>query len=316
MPLRFSADMLDQRHSRRGFLKLASLAVAGNSGFERLAPADVPTPFDVRSFGAVGDGKALDTPAVNAAIEAAALAGGGTVRIPAGTYVCHSIRLISFVALYLEPGARIHAAPAGGYDAAEPNGSWEKYQDFGHNHWHNSLIWGDEIRDVAILGPGLITGHGLARGEVAEDGLPSSEAPGVADKTIALKNSYNVTLRDFSILAGGHFGILATGVDNLTIDNIKVDTNRDGMNIDACRNVRVTNCSVNSPWDDGICLKSSLALGRLRPTEDVTISNCYVTGGYELGAMLDGSFRRLTGPQMPTGRIKLGTISNCVFDSC
>ena len=90
--------------------------------------------------------------------------------------------------------------------------------------------------------------------------------------------------------------------------------------------MRVTNCSVNSPWDDGICLKSSLALGRPRPTEDVTISNCYVTGGYQLGAMLDGSFRRLTGPQRPTGRIKLGTesnggfrnitISNCVFDSC
>ena len=161
---------------------------------------------------------------------------------------------------------------------------------------------------------------------MAEDGLPSSEAPGIADKTIALKNSHNVTLRDFSILAGGHFGIIATGVDNLTIDNLKIDTNRGDVNIDACRNVRVTNCSVNSPWDDGIGLKSSLALGRPRPTEDVTISDCYVTGGYQLGAMFDGSFRRLTGPQLSTGRIKRGTesnggfrnitISNCVFESC
>ena len=74
-------------------------------------------------------------------------------------------------------------------------------------------------------------------------------------------------LRDFSILHGGHFGILATGVDNLTIDNLKIDTNRDGMDIDCCRNVRVSNCYVNSPWDDGICLKSRLCPGirRARP---------------------------------------------------
>ena len=58
--------------------------------------------------------------------------------------------------------------------------------------------------------------------------------------------------------------ILATGVDNLTIDNLKIDTNRDGMDIDCCRNVRVSNCSVNSPWDDAICLKSSFALGFAR----------------------------------------------------
>ena len=74
-------------------------------------------------------------------------------------------------------------------------------------------------------------------------------------------------LRDFSILKGGHFGVLATGVDNLTIDNLKIDTDRDGMDIDCCHNVRVSNCSVNSPWDDGICPKSSFALGYGEPPE-------------------------------------------------
>ena len=96
-------------------------------------------------------------------------------------------------------------------------------------------------------------------------------------------------LRDFSILKGGHFGILATGVDNLTIDNLKIDTDRDGMDIDCCHNVRVSNCSVNSPWDDGICPKSSFSLGYARSTENVTITNCYVTGAYVLGTMLDGT---------------------------
>jgi polygalacturonase len=112
--------------------------------------------FDVKQFGATGDGRTLDTPAVNRAIAAAATAGGGTVHLPAGIYACHSIRLQSFVALYLEPGATILAAPPGGCDAAESNAPWEGYQDFGHNQWHNSLIWGEHIHDVGIFGPGLI----------------------------------------------------------------------------------------------------------------------------------------------------------------
>src|SRR5213592_530214 len=127
------------------------------------------------------------------------------------------------------------------------------------------------------------------------------------------------------MLAAGWFAILATGVDNLTIDNLKIDTNRDGMDIDCCRNVRVSNCSVNSPWDDAICLKSSFALGYSRATENVTVNNCYVTGGYQLGTLLDGTFKRLGAEfKHPTGRIKCGTesnggfkniaISNCVFD--
>ncbi len=163
---------------------------------------------------------------------------------------------------------------------------------------------------------------------MSEKDYPHPYKPGAGNKSIALKNCFNVILRDFSILAGGHFGILATGVDNLTVDNLKIDTNRDGMDIDCCRNVRVSNCTVNSPWDDGICPKSSFALGYARATENVTITNCYVTGDFQLGTLLDGSFKRW-GPESklnPTGRIKCGTesnggfknitISNCVFESC
>jgi polygalacturonase len=333
---------------RREFLKLAGFSLASVAGSAVLAPGAlaqaVPMPaagpgtaFDVRAFGAVGDGKVIDTPAVNAAIEAAAAAGGGTVRFPAGTYACYSIHLRSAVALYLDQGATILAADtphegttSGGYDAAESNAPWEAFQDFGHNHWHNSLIWGESLHDIAVLGPGLIWGRGLSRGHDDPE-LPRAEAPGVGNKAIALKNCHNVILRDFSILAGGHFGILATGVDNLTIDNLKIDTNRDGIDIDCCRNVRVSNCSVNSPWDDAICPKSSFALGYARATENVTIANCYVTGDYQVGSLLDGTFKRF-GPEIDsivwqrTGRIKCGTesnggfkniaVSNCVFESC
>jgi len=329
---------------RREMLKMAGAGAALTATPAAIAIAQSSAPssahagvwFNVRQFGAKGDGAATDTPAINRAIEAAAAAGGGTVLFPAGTYLSYSIHLKSKVGLHLDHGAAILAGPTplegtttGGYDAAEPQGAWEPYQDYGHNHWHNSLIWGEDLDGVSITGPGLIWGKGLSRGWdwQKDEGMPDATKPGVGNKSIALKNCRNVLLRDFSVLTGGHFCLLATGVDNLTIDNLLFDTNRDGMDIDCCRNVRVTNCTVNSPWDDGICPKSSYALGYARATENVTISNCYVTGAYEIGSVLDGSWKRVEGRKWPAiGRIKMGTesnggfrniaISNCVFESC
>lgn len=280
--------------------------------------------YDVKEFGATGNGTTLDTDAINKAIETAAKTGGGTVNFPAGTYLSYSIRLKSHITLYLEQGATILAAtPQGdiGYDAPEA-GPGNKYQDFGHSHWQNSLIWGIGLENVSILGPGTIYGKGLTRGG-------PYRAP-MGNKAIALKLCRNVILKDFTILYGGHFGILATGVDNMTIDNLKIDTNRDGIDVDACRNVRISNCTVNSPWDDAICLKSSYALGYARATENVTITNCQVTG-YDRGTLIDGTYKRdeykmVPDKEGPTGRIKFGTesnggfknitISNCVFEFC
>jgi polygalacturonase len=323
---------------RRAFLRSATTSFVGaGSATSALAwaagslahteePNGRPS-FDVRSFGAVADGKTIDTAAVNRAIAAAAAAGGGTVRFPPGAYACYSIHLQSYVALHLELSAIVLAAPGNGFDAAGSNAPFESYQDFGHNHWHNSLIWGENVHDVAIIGPGLICGRGLSRGEAAELGLPPADAPGVADKAIALKRCRNVIVRDVAVLAAGHFAILATGVDNLTLEALKIDTNRDGINVDCCRNVRISGCSVNSPWDDGICLKSTFALGEQRATENVTIYDCYVTGGFALGTMLNGTFRRSDANDgQPTGRIKCGTessggfknivIGNCMFENC
>jgi polygalacturonase len=314
--------------------------------------ASAQSVYDVRAFGARGDGKALDTAAINKAIEAAAAAGGGTVNFPAGTYLSVSIRLRSNITLQLNQGATILAADRVPgkveYDLPEPN-EWDMYQDFGHSHWQNSLIWGIGLENVQIIGPGLINGRGLTRrsprarrvnqpgdrpvtlggqSPLGEDDDPAV-MNGLGNKAISLKLTRNVLLRDFSILNGGHFALLATGVDNLTIDNVKVDTNRDGFDIDASRNVRISNCSVNSPNDDAIVLKSSHALGFARATENVTITNCLVSG-YDIGSLLDGTFKRNVkeAPDRdgPTGRIKFGTesnggfknitISNIVFDHC
>jgi polygalacturonase len=199
---------------RRDFLKLAGPSLAGvaassAAGAQGSAGAPVSAgaggAYDVRVYGAAGDGKTVDSPAINKAIDAAAAAGGGTVRFPPGIYASYSIRLKSNIVLYLDQGATILGASTplegttNGYDPAESNKPWESYQDYGHNHWYNSLIWGEGIHNVAILGPGLIWGKGLSRGTSDKD-RPRAEVAGAGNKAIALKNCYNVILRDFSIL--------------------------------------------------------------------------------------------------------------------
>jgi polygalacturonase len=318
--------------------------------------------FNVRSFGAAGDGKSIDSPAIQKAIDAAAAAGGGTVTFPAGTYLSFSLRLKSHVGLHLDHGAVLLAATpgkhAGQYDLPEPN-EWDMYQDFGHSHWQNSLIWGIGLENISITGPGLIHGEGLTRrgpgprrkeapGDTPttlKDAKDASKAVdpegkgsqgdefesmnGEGNKAIALKLCRNVTLRDFSLLNGGHFALLATGVDNLTLDNLKVDSNRDGFDIDCCRNVRISNCSVNTANDDAIVLKSSFGLGFARATENVTMVNCQVSG-FDPGTFINGTYGRTQefAPDRDrvTGRIKFGTesnggfrnitITNCVFERC
>lgn len=347
-----SASSLRRRFLHQG----AALACLSLPALAAGAQGTRPVQFDVRAYGATGNGSTLDTDAINRAIDAAARHGGGTVVFPAGDYLSFSVRLQSKVALHLDHGATlIGADPAlhgGRYDAAEPN-PWDAYQDFGHSHWHNSLIWGEGLHDIAITGGGRIHGRGLTHsgpgprrkpkpgdmplslgsddphGEKTEGKEFGAEMAGKGNKAIGLKNCRNVLLRDFSIFNGGHFALLATGVDHLSIDNLKVDTDRDGFDIDCCRFVRISNCGINSPNDDAICLKSSYALGAIRFTENVSIVNCQVSG-FDLGTYLDGTFQRtqLKAPDNdgPTGRIKMGTesnggfrnitISNCVFERC
>ena len=274
--------------------------------------------FNVKDHGATGDGKTLDSPAINKAITKCAEAGGGTVYFPAGTYLSGSIRLKSNITLHLDRGSVLKAAPneMKVYDIPVEN-PWHtpvEYQDFGHSHWENSLIWGKNLENIAIVGHGKIDGSGMTTGPTK---------PGEGNTSIALKECRNILIQGITIYMGGWLAILPTGCDNMVIDGLLVDTNRDGINIDACRNVRISNCTINSHHDDAIVLKSSYALGYLRATENVTITNCMVSG-YEKGTVFDGTYKQ--GNKNRCGRIKFGTesnggfknitITNVVFDEC
>ena len=266
--------------------------------------------FNVRDYGAKGDGKALDSPAINAAIEAAVRDGGGQVLLPAGTYLSGSIRLKSNIDLHLSAGCTILAAPASmkAYDPSESFGGFPEYQDGGHTYFHNSLIWAEGQTNVSITGHGMIDGQGLTKKDTEKAGIVQGGSIGTGDKAIALKLCRNILIRDVTIFRGGHFAIITTGCDRGTIDNVTIDTNRDGIDIDCCKYITVTNTKVNTPSDDAIVLKSSYALKKAVPCEHILITNCLVTG-YKLGTFLDGTYQP-EAVNWVCGRIKLGTESN------
>jgi parallel beta-helix repeat protein len=316
--------------TKKLFLSLAIFFSLGFFSTINAFPKEGDNVFNIRTYGAVGDGKNLDSPAINKAIEAASKAGGGTVLVPAGTYLSGSIQMRSNINLRIDVGAIILGAPQemNAYDETEPF-SGQAYQDGGHTYFHNSLIWGENLTNVFITGNGMINGGGLTKDSGPLDrmsGYDHWQKPDTStvfkpirlgNKAIALKLCSNVLIRDITIAHGGHFAILVTGCDNMTIDNVTIDTNRDGIDIDACRNTMVSNCRINAPGDDGLCIKSSYALGEARITENLTITNCQVSG-FKEGTLLDGTMQDDPWGQ---GRLKFGTESsggfrNCVISNC
>ena len=291
------------------FLLLACTEIIGQRGT-----------YNVMDFGAKGDGKVLDSPAINAAIEEAVRNGGGQVLLPAGTYLSGSIRLKSNIDLHLAAGAKILAVnprkfkqPKDGpkvvlYDESESFGGFPEYQDGGHTYFHNSLIWAEGQTNVSITGHGMIDGEGLTKKDTEKAGQVMGGSIGTGDKAIALKTCRQVTIRDITIYRGGHFGIIMTGCDVSTIDNVVIDTNRDGFDIDCCKYMTITNCKINTPSDDALVLKSSFALKKHVATEHIAISNCNITG-FKCGTLLDGTY--IPEPVgWVCGRFKLGTESN------
>lgn len=265
--------------------------------------------YNIKDFGAIADGKTLTHEAFNKALEAAFNNGGGRVIVPAGEYLCGSIRMKSNTELHFEEGAKIIAAPESyqAYDQREP---WEgpQYQDGGHTFFHNSLIWADGEKNISITGKGFIDGVGLTKKDKEKAGIVEGGGVDTGDKSIAFKLCQNVKIKDITIYRGGHFAIIVTGCKKTLIDGVTIDTNRDGVDIDCCKDLVIRNCTVNTPSDDGIVLKSSYALKAVVPCEDITVKNCTVTG-YKCGTYLDGT----KVPELVNwvcGRIKLGTESN------
>ncbi|MFC1633801.1 alpha-glucuronidase family glycosyl hydrolase [Planctomycetota bacterium] len=252
--------------------------------------------FNVRHYGAVGDGTVNDAPAINKAIDACNAAGGGTVFVLSGIYTSGSIHIKSNVTLSLDKGAVLKAMP-GVMDPWEPNPNDEGFMDSAYYHWEASLIWGKNIKNVKIYGPGTLDGSALTG---------SNKVPkGTGDKGIALKLCKNVEIRNLNIHEGGHCAILATGCEELLIDNVTIKTGRDGLNLSQCKDVQVVHCHIDAmQYEDGcptgggdaITLNSVLTHDRARASENITIRSCFLASGcdtLQFGTETIGSFKNI-----------------------
>jgi hypothetical protein len=269
------------------FLATATALIAGPSD-NPFTPPNFPKPvfpdkvFNVREFGAKGDGAANDTAAINKAIAACSTAGGGTVVFPAGKYAAASVRLQSHVRLLLDKAATIFGAPAGAFDPPEKN-EFSKYQDFGHDHFHNALFWGEKLEDVAVLG-GTIDGGSIIHGTPKD---------GQGDKIFALVMSKNLHFEGTVIPKGGHFVYLLNDCENITIANTVVQSSRDAIDLMGCRNVQVYGCHFTGCGDDTLGIKSDYALGRKIKSENIYAWNCYFEthcNGVQFGSETAGDF--------------------------
>ncbi len=236
------------------------LAVALLAATEIAAEAETGV-FNIRDFGAVGDGKTLDTAAINKAITACAEAGGGQVRFPPGRYLSATAHLKSRVTLYLEAGARLigvkdpnsyqHPTPP----AFLPEAKWGK--------WHRALILADGVEDIEIAGAGVIDGNKVFD--------PTGEERMRGPHTFVFVNCRNVTVRDVSFVDSANYAIYFQISDHVDIHNVKFTGGWDGVHFRGaparpCRDVSIVGCRFYT-GDDSIA-------GRY--WENVVISDCIV----------------------------------------
>lgn len=245
--------------------------------------------FNVRDYGAKGDGAVKDTASVQKAVDACAGQGGGTVLFPAGAYLCGSLHLRGNVTLRLEAGATILGSKDGeDYDKIEKL-DFKNASDAETSFFHHALIWGEDVERVAIVGEGVIDCNRDRR-----------HGP----KGIALKCCKFVDIKGVRLQNCPNYNISLLGTDFVNIDGVTIlNGHADGIDPDSCRNVRISNCHIES-WDDAIVPKASYSLGERRSCENITVTNCYLASAcstFKLGTESGGDFKRIT-------------VSNCVME--
>jgi polygalacturonase len=258
--------------------------------------------FDVKDFGAKGDGKANDAKSIDAAINACAAAGGGTVYFPSGRYMSGTIHVKSNVTIDISPGATVAIGDDDDIDVIEEL-NYNPNADDETTYFNCALFRLDGIENVCIEGGGTIDGN-----------RPRRHGP----KPISIKQCTRVTVRDVKIVYAPNYAISFIDSEFLVVDNVWIENAfADGMDFDGCRFARVSNCRVNS-GDDAICLKSSPALREPVDCAHITVTNCHIATSancFKLGTesgpggFTDIAFTNCTLDKQPISRAPPGGIA-------
>ncbi|HSY18808.1 MAG TPA: glycosyl hydrolase family 28 protein [Candidatus Acidoferrales bacterium] len=221
--------------------------------------------YNIRAFGAVGDGVTKDTVAFQKALDACAIAGGGEVVVPAGKFLIGSVQLGNRVVLRLAKDSIITGSgDTNDYPMLDIR--WEGRWQPG---WR-ALIYSANVDHTGIIGPGRIEGN------------PAVAAPQNPRGAVVLEpiNCTDVHWEGFTVTQGGNWATHPTYCTGVVIKGITINGGRDGVDVDSCKNVRIENCDINT-GDDSISLKSGRGMDGARigrPTEDVLITHCNLVG--------------------------------------
>ena len=263
------------------------------------------TDYNALQQGAVGDGKTLNTQSLQSAIDALHAKGGGQLYFPAGRYLTGSLQLKSNVTLYLEKEAMLLGSTSP-YDY--PGFSTEKELKVNNDHFDQALIYVEGAENIDITGEGCIDGQGreLAltidslhhTGELVDKHYNTyRKRPNTRPKLLFMRNCRKVELRKTNFRSGAAWGLSFSLCADLTIDSLHVENraywNNDGIDISDCKEVRISNCFINSA-DDGICLKSH---NRGAWNDRVSISNCHIissASAIKFGTESLGGFKNVT----------------------
>jgi polygalacturonase len=271
------------------------------------SPKTAAKVFDVRKFGAKGDGKTLDTAAIQKALDECGKAGGGTVQFSAGTYLSKPISLHSKTTLQLDDGAMLKATDDV-QDFLRPGVNWEGWENVKKNVFI-PFISGKNLTDVAIAGKGTIDGSGerwWAPAEAARQKTPGYTLP--RPNLIVLTGCKNVRLENITLQNSPKFHFVPTDCDGVVVSNVTVlaparAPNSDAIDPSICRNVLITKCHIDV-GDDNIAIKSGRKVdGREFACENITVTDCVFLHGHGLsiGSETLGGVRGLT-------------VRNCTFE--
>ena len=259
--------------------------------------------FDIRDYRRAADDPALDTGAINRAMEACAAAGGGQVLIPPGRYISGTIHLRSHVTLFLAAGASIvgttnlslYEAPT--VPAFMPEAKWGK--------WHRALLVAEGAEDVTICGQGTLDGHKVFD--------PTGEEHMRGPHTIVFVGCRNFTIRDLSIVDAANYAIFFQASDDVEIRNVKVRGGWDGVHFRGapghwCHNVNIVNCQFYTGddsiagryWDNTVisgCIINSSCNGLrlIGPATRLLVDHCLFYGPGEQPHRTGGRTNMLSG---------------------
>ena len=323
----------------RGVLLRSCVPLALAVGL-RAGAAEAPSPagqtpagtFDVRKFGAQGDGKTVDTAAIQKALDECGKTGGGTVRFPAGIYLSQPIYLRSKTTLVLDPGATLKATDDP-KDYLPSSVTWEDVLLGRSKGPFLNFVNGKKLVDVAITGKGTIDGSGArwwAPAEEARRKVPGYTLP--RPNLIRITGCKGLKVTGVTLQNSPKFHLVPEDCEDVLIENVTILAPEGAANTDAIdptmsRRVTITKCLIDV-GDDNVAIKSGKGMrGREFACEDLTITDCIFKHGHGLsiGSETAGGVRNLTvkrcsfegtqnGIRIKSPRGKGGKVENLVYE--